>query len=52
MNVAAARFRSSNALVKDVARELGYADCYHFSHVFKRVFGCSPLVLRGANPRS
>ncbi|HUB25101.1 MAG TPA: AraC family transcriptional regulator [Tepidisphaeraceae bacterium] len=50
MNVAAARFRSGNALVKDVASELGYADAYHFSHVFKRVFGCSPASMRGARP--
>jgi AraC-like DNA-binding protein len=48
MDVAAARFRNGNALVKDVAHELGYADAYHFSHVFKRVFGCSPIAMRRA----
>jgi len=48
MNIAAARFRDGNALVKDVAKELGFADVYHFSHVFKRVFGCSPVTMRGA----
>jgi AraC-like DNA-binding protein len=47
MNIAAARFRDGNVLVKDVAKELGYADVYHFSHVFKRVFGCSPVTMRG-----
>lgn len=46
MNIAAARFRNDNALVKDVANELGYSDAYHFSHVFKRVFGCSPVAMR------
>jgi AraC-like DNA-binding protein len=51
MNIAAARFRDGNALVKDVARELGYSDVYHFSHVFKRVFGCSPVAMRGARGR-
>jgi AraC-like DNA-binding protein len=51
MNIAAARFRDGNTLVKDVAKELGYADVYHFSHVFKRVFGCSPVTMRGARGR-
>jgi AraC-like DNA-binding protein len=46
MEIAAVRFRNGNALVKDVASELGYADGYHFSHVFKRVFGCSPVAMR------
>ncbi len=42
MNVAAQRLHKPNARVKAVAYELGFADPFHFSRVFKRVFGVSP----------
>jgi AraC-like DNA-binding protein len=41
---AAYRLRTSNCLIKEVADELGFANPYHFSRVFKRVHGCSPDV--------
>lgn len=42
MNHAAERLRDPDALVKQVARELGFADAFAFSRIFKRVFGLSP----------
>jgi AraC-like DNA-binding protein len=42
MNVAAQRLQESNAQVKALAYELGFTDPFHFSRVFKRVFGISP----------
>jgi AraC-like DNA-binding protein len=47
MSLAAARLRDGDILVREVAEELGYADAFHFSRVFKRVFGCSPATMRG-----
>jgi len=32
--------------VKQVARELGFADVFHFSRLFKRSTGCSPTFFR------
>jgi AraC-like DNA-binding protein len=45
MNHAAAKLRTGNVLIKQVAAELGY-DPFHFSRLFKRVFGCSPEAMR------
>ena len=42
MNHAAARLQEPEILVKQVAVELGFRDPYHFSRVFKSVFGISP----------
>jgi AraC-like DNA-binding protein len=42
MNHAAERLRAPDVLVKQVARELGFADAFAFSRTFKRVFGLSP----------
>ena len=39
---AAERLRDPDALVKQVARELGFADAFAFSRTFKRVFGLAP----------
>ncbi len=49
MNHAAARLQTPGILVKQVATELGFNDPYHFSRVFKSVFGISPaqFVQRG-----
>jgi len=46
MNVAAQRLQAPNALVKEVAYELGFGDPFHFSRVFKRVFGMSPSTFK------
>jgi len=42
MNRAAEMLLEPGALVKEVADKLGYADQFHFSRVFKKVFGISP----------
>lgn len=42
MNLAAEMLLGSDRLVKDVAAELGFADSYHFSRVFKSVHQLSP----------
>ena len=42
MAQAARRLQSPGILVKHVAEELGFADPFHFSRTFKRVFGVSP----------
>ena len=42
MNRAAELLLNERMLVKGVAEELGFADPYHFSHAFKRVYGVSP----------
>jgi AraC-like DNA-binding protein len=47
MNHAAARLQQSDALVKQVAAECGFADPFHFSRVFTSVFGLSPASFRG-----
>ena len=43
---AAERLRAGGALVKEVAEEAGFGDPYHFSRVFKRVYGLSPEAFR------
>ncbi len=42
MGRAADLLSNRNLLVKQVAEELGFADPYHFSRVFKRVYGIPP----------
>ena len=44
MNDAAKRLQSPEALVKQVAEEAGFANPFHFSRVFKSVFGISPTA--------
>ena len=46
MNHAAARLQSAGVLVKQVAEEVGFADPFHFSRVFKHVLGLSPDTFR------
>jgi AraC-like DNA-binding protein len=46
MQLAAERLQQSNALVKQVAEELSFADAFHFSRVFKAVFGVAPNEFR------
>ncbi|MGD0536294.1 MAG: AraC family transcriptional regulator [Verrucomicrobiota bacterium] len=42
MNRAAALLLDGGLMVKEVAARLNFADPYHFSRVFKRVYGVSP----------
>ena len=46
MNAAAERLQDPGALVKQVAAELGFGDPFHFSRVFKSIFGLSPEAFR------
>jgi AraC-like DNA-binding protein len=46
MNLAAERLQDPATLVKEVAFELGFVDPFHFSRVFKRLFGLSPEAFR------
>ena len=46
MNLAAGRLQQPNALVKQVAEEVGFTDPFHFSRVFTSVFGLSPAAFR------
>lgn len=46
MNAAAEQLEQPGALVKNVAIELGFANPFHFSRVFKSVFGISPDEFR------
>jgi len=46
MNRAAELLLQPGALVKQVAHQTGLGDPFHFSRVFKRVFGLSPDVFR------
>ncbi|MGA9453013.1 MAG: AraC family transcriptional regulator [Verrucomicrobiia bacterium] len=45
MNYAAERLRSPDAMVKQIAEETGFINQFHFSRVFKSVFGLSPRSL-------
>ncbi len=45
MNHAAERLQRPGALVKQVAEEAGFANQFHFSRVFKSVFGLSPRAM-------
>jgi AraC-like DNA-binding protein len=42
MNLAAHRLQSPDSSVKEVAQEFGFSDPFHFSRVFKRIFGIPP----------
>ena len=46
MRLAAERLRAPGARVKEVAAELGFADAFHFSRVFKAEIGVSPRLWR------
>jgi transcriptional regulator GlxA family with amidase domain len=46
MNLAAELLQQPAALVKQVAEETGFGDAFHFSRVFKTVFGLSPDAFR------
>jgi len=46
MNLATERLQNPATLVKQVAAELGFADVYHFSRVFKKMLGVSPQGFR------
>ncbi len=46
INHAAECLRNSAALVKQVAEQVGFADAFHFSRVFRNVLGVSPSVFR------
>jgi AraC-like DNA-binding protein len=46
MNHAAECLRDSGALVQQVAQQVGFADPFHFSRVFRNVLGVSPSVFR------
>lgn len=46
MNAAATQLQRPGALVKNVAAELGFMNPFHFSRVFKSVFGISPDAFR------
>ena len=46
MNAAASQLQQPGALVKNVAADLGFANPFHFSRVFKSVFGISPDAFR------
>ena len=47
MTYAADRFQDSGVLVKEIAHELGFNDPFHFTRVFKKVFGISPQAFKG-----
>jgi AraC-like DNA-binding protein len=46
MNLAAEWLREPDALVKQIAERAGFTDQFHFSRVFKRVFGVGPNAFR------
>jgi AraC family transcriptional regulator len=48
MRLAAERLREPGARVKGVALELGFADAFHFSRVFRKEMGVSPREWRAA----
>ena len=47
MALAAERLQQPGTLVKEVAYELNFDDPFHFSRVFKKVFGISPQSFKG-----
>ncbi len=51
MEYAAEQLRQSGALVREVAAELGFANPYHFSRVFKRIHGLAPVHFRRLSHR-
>jgi AraC-like DNA-binding protein len=46
MQFAAERLRQRDVMIKQVAEELNFADAFHFSRVFKNVFGVAPNEFR------
>jgi AraC-like DNA-binding protein len=48
MRLAAERLAAPGARVKEVAAELGFADAFHFSRLFKAELGMSPRAWRAA----
>jgi AraC-like DNA-binding protein len=44
MRHAADLLNGSPTLIKQVAKTTGFADPYHFSRVFKKIYGVSPLA--------
>ena len=46
MNHAAELLNQPGALVKHVTHQVGFSDPFHFSRVFKSVFGLSPDAFR------
>jgi len=46
MNHAAERLQQPDAMVKQVAEEVGFPDPFHFSRVFRNVLGLSPTTFR------
>jgi len=46
MNAAAELLQRPDALVKQVAEQIGFSDPFHFSRAFKSVFGLSPDAFR------
>jgi len=48
VDLAARRLLGTDLSIAAIADEVGYADAYHFSRVFKRITGKAPAVYRGA----
>ena len=46
MSYAASRFQETDDLVKSIAYELGFSDPFHFTRIFKRLFGISPQAFK------
>jgi AraC-like DNA-binding protein len=46
MNAAAERLQQPDALVKQMAEQIGFNDPFHFFRSFKRVLGLSPEAFR------
>lgn len=46
MTYAADRFQETGVLVKEMAHELGFDDPFHFTRVFKKIFGISPQAFK------
>lgn len=51
VRLAAERLREPGARVKEVAAELGFADAFHFSRVFRAEMGVAPRVWRAGGVR-
>ncbi|ANW97830.1 AraC family transcriptional regulator [Thermoclostridium stercorarium subsp. thermolacticum DSM 2910] len=43
---------SSDASVKEIARQVGYTDAYYFSKLFKKYYGISPMHYRKAGGKA
>jgi len=52
LNHAATLLLTTSELVKTVALKVGFSDPLHFSRVFQRQFGCSPLAFRRSEART